>query len=267
VANCDDLSFAPTTPEKFAVTLVIQDDNVSPSAAIGELGSAVHGSCSDAMRELHLCLAQQPPAVARAAECALYIIALVGESEGEGTNGEAEIEIASACIDKVSRAAHQVIDALMHGPLHFPPNPEWRRQFAAGLAMCKICNELGAEDEGWEAIADVLERWQERLAASALKKAEPLIEPGASLLSYTPAHLPAPDDNVMLSDREVEALRREKQGAKDAAVLECLMGIEQIFTFVLEVRVAVECQGHCTYPYLTRKPKPRTQTGTLDGGE
>ena len=41
------------------------------------------------MQELHLCLAQQPVCVARAAECALHMIALVGDTDGP--DGDAEV--------------------------------------------------------------------------------------------------------------------------------------------------------------------------------
>ena len=61
--------------------------------------------------------------MARAAECALYIISLVAESEVE-----AEIEIASACIDKVSSAARQELTKQIHAPLYLPPDPLWRNQ-------------------------------------------------------------------------------------------------------------------------------------------
>ena len=123
VLNSDDLSFAPTTPDRFKLQGAIAPPSPSTPTAIGVLGSAVQGSLQDATQQMHLCLAAEPPAVARAAECALYIISLVAESEVE-----AEIEIASACIDKVSSAARQELTKQIHAPLYLPPDPLWRNQ-------------------------------------------------------------------------------------------------------------------------------------------
>jgi hypothetical protein len=127
--------------------------------AIGSVGSPVHGSLDTVMQELHLCLANQPPAVARAAECALHLIALVGDSEG--AEGEAEVEIAMFCLEKVASAARAEIDAVAagaRGGLYFPPDSRWKQQYAHALSMCRVCQELEADDQGWDSLADLTQR-------------------------------------------------------------------------------------------------------------
>lgn len=169
VANCDTLQFAPTTPEKFNraippanVARVNKANNVkeaNDTCGIRSVGSPVEGSLDQVMQELHFCLANKPPAVARAAECALHLIALVGDSEG--LQGDAELEIADSCIAKVAQVARTEIDAIANGKdgeLYFPPNPLWQQQYHKALSMCLVCQELEAEDAGWDSLADLTQR-------------------------------------------------------------------------------------------------------------
>ena len=97
--------------------------------------------------------------MSRAAECALHLIALVGDSEG--AEGETEVEIAMSCIEKVAKAARDEIDAVAagaRGGIYFPPDPRWRQQYAHALAMCRVCQELEADDAGWDSLADLTQR-------------------------------------------------------------------------------------------------------------
>lgn len=168
VANCDTLQFAPTTPEKFnraippanvAIDKAKSVEEANATCDIRSVGSPVEGTLDQVMQELHLCLANKPPAIARAAECALHLIALVGDSEG--LQGEAEVEIAGSCIDKVAQVARTEIDAIANGKdgeLYFPPNPLWQQQYHTALSMCLLCQELGAEDAGWDSLLNLTQR-------------------------------------------------------------------------------------------------------------
>jgi hypothetical protein len=102
VANCDTLQFAPTTPEKFNrathpakeargdrkdATRGDEGRMTRELSGVSSVGAPIEGSLDLVMQELHLCLANKPPAVARAAECALHLIALVGDSQGAQGEG------------------------------------------------------------------------------------------------------------------------------------------------------------------------------------
>ena len=234
VANCDSLQFVPTTPEKTRHAPRVQRlqapsehrresaaaaggaEELQPaSRSIGALGSEVEGTMLDVTEELHMCLAQQPPAVARAAECALHMIALVGETEGEG---EAELEMVGACVDKVARKALNEIKALLAGDLYFPPDPRWRHQLASALSMCKVCQELGEEDECWDLVSELAQRFIQQMQDRGEIKGE--WEATLTVLTMVP---------------EQRAREEERQRTKDSAVLERLTRMEELLSVTLEI--------------------------------
>ena len=247
VANCDSLQFVPTTPEKTRHAPRVQrvpssEHRREPAAAggvetasrrIGALGSEVEGTMLDVTEELHMCLVQQPPAVARAAECALHMIALVGETEGEG---EAELEMVGACVDKVARKALNEIKALLAGDLYFPPDPRWRHQLATALSMCKVCQELGEEDECWDLVSDLAQRVIQQIQ----DRGEVNGEWEATLTALTTVHVEDEDDDdddddLTLSDPLQQGRQEERLRAKDSAVLERLMVMEELLSVTLEM--------------------------------
>jgi hypothetical protein len=249
VANCDSLQFVPTTPEKTRHAPRVQrlpssEHRLEPAAAgseetasrrIGALGSEVEGTMLDVTEELHMCLVQQPPAVARAGECALHMIALVGETEG----GEAELEMVGACVDKVARKALNEIKALLAGDLYFPPDPRWRHQLASALSMCKVCQELGEEDDCWDLVSDLAQRFIQQMQDRG--EVNGSWEATLTALTTVPEHVvdddasSNDDDDLTLSDPLQRGREEERQRAKDSAVLERLMVMEELLSVTLEM--------------------------------
>jgi hypothetical protein len=197
IANCEDIQFVPTTPQKIraiahangmtpaasAAAALAQVDTLTKrgscvvvhDALVRNLAHTLHAcdeqdlaaaSFDSAMQELHLCLAASPVRLTRAAECALHMIELVGETEGP--DSEAQVEIAGSCIEKVARAARLEIAALA---ALSPLNHAWRSHFLSALSLCKLCEDIGAEDEGWGAVGALVEKWFEHIAAQAVERA------------------------------------------------------------------------------------------------
>ena len=197
IANCEDIQFVPTTPQKIrviahangmppAATAAAADAEVDTltkrggcvvvhDALVRNLAHNLHAcdeqdlaaaSFDSSMQELHLCLAASPVRLTRAAECALHMIELVGETEGP--DSEAQVEIAGSCIEKVARAARLEIAALA---ALCPLNHAWRSHFLSALSLCKLCEDIGAEDEGWGAVGALVEKWFENIAAQAVERA------------------------------------------------------------------------------------------------